>query len=623
MPMISQLPVAIGLAASDAVPVSQSGVARAIPVGALLAGTQPAILTSSGTLLGRRSLGTGGPEEIVVGSGLTLNDGTLNVDDGMFASLETVGSVSPGSRLIAIEDGRLKAVLPEGTNLSYTAGTHIEIDSSGVISAIWPEETLPGSFPHWGVGGAGTPTVASVAVDDLLPVLHNGTLGVVTYGQLLNGRTVDQLQPATEVNDGDHFLVAQGGSVMARQNFAGVWQWISEKLTSVRMPIVELTVNTTLDATVHSGRILVCTEEITITPVLMNLSSGFHCEVVNLSAGGVVLADPIVTAAGVGVLPAGAAATVRSIACSLGVILYASGFGDNSGSLTPDRVMNLRYTDISMSAVSVAWDAPVSGAAVAGYTLETRPVGTAAWTIRGDGVTATSFAILGLVPGLSYEIVVTANNSAGRGVRSSALMVAIPNGQQAPGLVTGLTATPQSSSSVSVSWSAPISGGAPTSYTMQYRTSGSSTWSHSIPSIAAMALLVSDLTPGTTFEFRTYAMNDGGAGPPTPVVAATTFPQAGAVASITWNLVGVGSYSSGVGSIGLNARVQPADASIRFGFSTSAVVAPVTWVVGLHVNTDFWAAYVPTPAAAGIWYSWVQGSDGSATVVHPTPFTVT
>jgi prolipoprotein diacylglyceryltransferase len=41
------------------------------------------------------------------------------------------------------------------------------------------------------------------------------------------------------------------------------------------------------------------------------------------------------------------------------------------------------------------------------------------------------------------------------------------------------------------------------------------------------------------------------------------------------------------------------------------------------VNTDLWGAYVSTPASAGTWYAWVEGTDGSKPTVYPTPFTVT
>jgi hypothetical protein len=40
------------------------------------------------------------------------------------------------------------------------------------------------------------------------------------------------------------------------------------------------------------------------------------------------------------------------------------------------------------------------------------------------------------------------------------------------------------------------------------------------------------------------------------------------------------------------------------------------------VNTDLWGAYVTTPAPAGIWYAWVEGTDGSQQSVYPIAFTV-
>ena len=42
-----------------------------------------------------------------------------------------------------------------------------------------------------------------------------------------------------------------------------------------------------------------------------------------------------------------------------------------------------------------------------------------------------------------------------------------------------------------------------------------------------------------------------------------------------------------------------------------------------NVNTDFWGQYVPTPASAGTYYAWAEGTDGSAPTVYPTSFTVT
>src|SRR5271155_4618871 len=78
MPTISQLPSADTVSASDLIPISQGGSAHSVSVGALLAQTQPAIIVTPPTLLGRVSIGPGGPDTIVVGGGLALNGGTLS-----------------------------------------------------------------------------------------------------------------------------------------------------------------------------------------------------------------------------------------------------------------------------------------------------------------------------------------------------------------------------------------------------------------------------------------------------------------------------------------------------------------------------------------------------------------
>ena len=93
--------------------------------------------------------------------------------------------------------------------------------------------------------------------------------------------------------------------------------------------------------------------------------------------------------------------------------------------------------------------------------------------------------------------------------------------------------------------------------------------------------------------------------------------------SITWNLAPSGSYARSSGSIGVNGHVNPSSAAVQFGFSNSATVAPSTWTPGNLVGSDLWAAYVATPATAGTWYAWAEGTDGSASTVYPTAFTVT
>ncbi len=104
MPTISELPQAAPVGAADLVPVSQSGTTAATTVGNLLAGVQPAILAPTGSLLGRNSLGTGGPEAVSVGSGLGLNAGTLSAigitgltETGTIAAADLVGISQGGA----------------------------------------------------------------------------------------------------------------------------------------------------------------------------------------------------------------------------------------------------------------------------------------------------------------------------------------------------------------------------------------------------------------------------------------------------------------------------------------------------------------------------------------------
>jgi hypothetical protein len=134
---------------------------------------------------------------------------------------------------------------------------------------------------------------------------------------------------------------------------------------------------------------------------------------------------------------------------------------------------------------------------------------------------------------------------------------------------------------------------------------------------------VSGLTATTGYDFRIYAVNSGGSGTPSASVSASTISPPGNVTALTWLLVPVGPYTHGSGTIGVNAQVTPSSAAVKFGFSTSATVPPATWVNATHVNTNLWAAYVSTPAVAGAWYGWVEGTDGSLPTVYPTPFTVT
>lgn len=457
MPTIDPLPTASGVTLSDLVPISQAGTTRSTNIGALLGAVQPAIVSDTGTLLGRNSAGAGGPEAVAVGPGLTLSQGTLAA-----------------------------------------------------------------------VGLESAAQIGSMSSSDMVCISRAGTLHTIQYAQFLDGETIDQAQPASPAGDSDSFWVAQGsGNTMVRQTLSAVWGWTTTKLPFYKRPVVEVAFDTTLDATVHNGRILVCTQPVVLSPAFTNMGSGFSCDVINLSGGGVTFDSGITTSSGSSMLAPGQSASLRAFSVSTGNVVFAS----------------------------------VSGA-----------------------VTAPSVS--------------------------------------PPGPVLALGATNVTPSAITLTWTAPTSGGAVASYTVQYRLSGTTNWSTTAAAISGATATVTGLSASTSYDFRVFASNAGGAGSAI-TTSATTAAVPGAVTAITWNLVPTGSYAAGNGSIGVNAHVTPATAEVQFGFSNSNQIPPNTWAAALFVNTDLWGAYVPTPATAGNWYLWGEGTDGSSRTVFPTSFAVT
>jgi hypothetical protein len=475
-----------------------------------------------------------------------------------------------------------------------------------------------------GLSSIGTlPSTTTAAPQDLLGISQSGTDHAITYANLINGQTIDMAQPAGPVSDSDSFWVAQDGNAMTSQTFGAVWPWIASKLVSFKLPVTEITVNTTLDGTVHNARVLVCSQAVTLTPVAANMGSGFQCDIINLSSGSVSFAGSVITSTGASLLAPGQAATVRCVTYSGGSVVYVAMGGGGGGQAVPGPVTAILSISQTINSVSLAWTAPASGGSVSGYTVEYRPTGSSSWTVVSQSVTTSSYTVSGLSPTTSYDFCVIATNAAGSGVSSAIFTASTLSAGNTPDMVGNITAGNATSSSMQLTWQAPSTGAAPMSYTVQYRVAGSSSWTGSISGVSTTAQIISGLVANTSYDFAVIAVNANGSGPLSTVVTASTAAQAGTVTSIVWNVAPSGSYTHGTGVIGVNAHVTPANAPVQFGFSASATVAPSSWTAGGFVNTNLWGAYVPTPATAGAWYAWVTGTDGSSPTVYATAFTVT
>ena len=620
MPTISQLPTASTVVASDQIPLSQDGVARSVSIASLLADVQPAILVGQGALLGRTSIGTGGPEEIVVGPGLVLNDGTLTTADGLLNALEAVEAIGAEDRLVIRRDGQLGVVPVSAIRTLHTAGGHITIDGNGTIAAVWPTAEDIGASGS--VDIRNLPRSHSLLASDLIPINRAGVSQATTYATLLNAQTIDQAAPAGACGDSDLVWVAQAGNTMARQSFAGIWSWIAERLPDARRAMVEITADTVLDGTVHNGRTLVCTQPVLLSPSLQNMGAGFHCEVINLSAGPVTFGAGIILSLDSPSLAPRRSAAIRLLALASGSVAYANVQGASDLSTLPGAVQNLTVATVTASAIGLSWVGPTTGAPPFTYAILYRVSGAGSWTTGPSGLTDGAGLLQGLTSGVTYEVVVVAANTSGTGNLSGVVTATTQGSASTPGQPLTLAATTQGPNSVSLAWAAPTSGGAVVSYVVQHRSVGASVWSNSLTGLSVRSAVVSGLVAATAYEFRVLAENADGIGPASAVATATTEAMAGAVTSIQWNLTPVGPYTQGTGAIGVNVLVTPSTAAVRLGFSMSATVPPATWTLAVHVMTNLWGAYVDTPATAGTWYAWAQGTDGSATTPHTTPFTV-
>lgn len=601
MPTIQQLPSAISVGPADEVPVSQAGVTNAISVGTLLSGMQPAILAPTGALLGRISLGPGGPEPVVVSTGLGLDAGNL-VATGADHATFPVATATSGTDQIVLASGGAPKLLPL-TALQDWLGT-------GASNAMLNLESLP--------------LALSLGSGDLVAVSQDGSAAAISYANLLDGETIDQAAPALPAGDTDTFWVSQGSSTLVRQTFAAVWGWADAKLPTHKPPVIELSTSTTLDGTVHNGRVLVCSQPITLTPAFVNMGSGFFCEVLNLSVGSVVFGPGITTSTGQSVLLPLQMALVRGVTYSGGDVVFAGIVSGTSAmpEPVPGQVINLTSSLVTTNGITLTWSAPVTGGEPTSYSVQYRLTGTTAWASVLQTGASTASTISGVAPSTQYDVTVTAINASGAGVASTILTLTTAAGLAVPGQVVGVSMTAVTANEVNLTWSPPETGGAASGYTVQFALTGTSTWSTFATGITGVSAAITGLIPATAYIFQVEALNASGSGIPSAPVTSSTASASGAVASITWNLAPASSYGVGVGSIGVNVHVSPPAAPVQFGLSHSSTMSPVNWVAGTLVNSDLWGAYVATPAAAGTYYVWCEGTDGSAPTACLTSFTV-
>ena len=622
MPTIAQLPPSNTVSSADEIPVSQGGATRAVTVGALLASTQPAIIVESPGLIGRTSLGPGGPEQVGLGTGLNLAAGTLVATGLDHASFPVATTLSVNADLVISDQGSPMLIQASLLRELFTAGQNVAIDQNGVISV-----TAIAAGGNAGVTAgsvSGLPVVASLGSQDLVAVNHAGSSCAIAYSNFLQGLTIDQGPPAGPVGDTDTIWAAQGTNVMVAQNFGAVWGWIQSKLLSNTRPALEIQSNTTLDSGLHNGRLLICSQPVTLLPAPAQLTNGFQCTIINASSGNVALGAGVVSSNGNSVLTPWQSASLCCVSYSRGTIVFATISNSGAGPSVPGQVTGVATAGVTSTTVTLTWQAPPTGSAITSYIVQYRVSGTVSWNTLISAGSSTTYQLTNLGPGSSYDILVQAENATGPGAASAIVTAVTSSVAQvaAPPQVSGVSLSLISSNSVQLTWQGQSGVNAATSYTVQYRVTGSSTWVTSSAGNSGATASVSKLQPVTSYDFSIFGVNSAGSGPTSAALSTTTLALSQPVTTISWNLSPNGTYSRSLGTIGVNAHVTPAASPIQFGFSLSPSTPPTSWTAANPVNTDLWGAYVPTPATAGTWYAWAEGLDGSASAVSSSPFLV-
>ena len=170
------------------------------------------------------------------------------------------------------------------------------------------------------------------------------------------------------------------------------------------------------------------------------------------------------------------------------------------------------------STLTVTWSPPASdgGSAIIAYRVEWKLNTTPQWTGASGtnlGATARSRQITGLTNGLSYDVRVSAVNSAGNGPGDTdsgtpAAPVTVPGAPTIGSVTSG-------DSTLTVNWSPPASdgGSAITAYRVEWKLSTATSWPSANKGVSDRSHTISGLTNGSSYNVRVRAVNSAGNGP--------------------------------------------------------------------------------------------------------------
>jgi hypothetical protein len=586
MPTIAQLPAAAqALSNADLIPIDQN-VSDTYTTGQTNLGSLLSLLAASNLMPVSMYSGTGAPTNAV---GSVNGDAYLNIQNGDLWQLASGTWTTVGSLLGPA--GAPGAEGPAGPSYSITEQS----------------------------------TVNSVAGTDLVGISQGGSDHTITLADMLGGQTINQGTAAAPASSTDTFWVGQGGTSMVVQSIGALWPWIVGQLPTYFLPAIEFVANATLDGSIHNGKLLICSQPVTITAG-GTMGSGFSCTIINVSAGTCNLSG-FTTSSGSGTLSPGQSAIIYSASYSTGTVRYAMIAGGASTPPSPPGTpVGLTAGTPTASTVPLSWTAPGSGGAPASYTVQYRVTGGGSWT-QVSAISGTSYGVTGLPASTEYDFQVQAVNAGGVSgwtVTTNATTAA----GTAPGVPTNLAAASPTSNSVTLSWTAPSVGGVGATYQVQYQVQGAGSWAAG-PATSSTSVTMTGLSASTTYNFEVETVNGGLTSAWTASVSEAT--TAASNYLLTAGLYPSGSFIAGQGGIPVNVDdnstvgegSHTAPASVSFGWSTSNTTAPATLTAAAgtsqsipgETSRNIWYQWIGGPSTAGSYYFWAIAYNASGTQV--------
>jgi len=253
----------------------------------------------------------------------------------------------------------------------------------------------------------------------------------------------------------------------------------------------------------------------------------------------------------------------------------------------PSVPLNLQATAAG-NQLTVSWAAPATGVPILTYRVQAGSGPGLSNFFNGDVGAGT--AVSAPVPNGTYHLRVAARNAVGFGPATADVAVTV--GAAAPGAPQSLNASVVGSR-LTVSWAAPLSGGAVSTYVLQ---AGSASGLANIfnGQVGLTTSIGADVPPGT-YYLRAFAQGTGGTSPPSneavasvscplPAAPVLTASRVGNVISVSWTAVGgATSYTLGAGSS--TGASNFFNASVGLTTAVSAPVAPGTYFIRVRASS--------------------------------------